>query len=199
VLILLMRAHREFEIVTPRTIAEFSGPSLILPDVRLILAEEKAALNKYSQSGKMVVVVGEDHTGLQQTATVVRLGPVPRYTSDQQIVAELSDVERTFVAAVRGGRAANVHAGPQVATSIARVEGKLHVFFANFDGLKSGVNPVQTPQSGITVSIPQNAPRKGYFLPFLGKVQQIDATMANGETVYVLPAIQKGAVFWCES
>jgi hypothetical protein len=41
-----------------------------------------------------------------------------------------------------------VAASPMVATSIALLEGKPYVFFANFAGLHGGVNPVQTPPSG---------------------------------------------------
>src|SRR5208283_5831848 len=48
VLILLMRKHLEFEIVTPRTLAEFQGPTLVLPDVRVISDEEKALFSKYA-------------------------------------------------------------------------------------------------------------------------------------------------------
>ena len=36
VLILLMQKHLEFQIVTPRTLANFRGDTLILPDVRLM-------------------------------------------------------------------------------------------------------------------------------------------------------------------
>ena len=63
-----------------------------------------------------------------------------------------------------------------VATSIANVDGKPHVFFVNFAGLKGGVvNPIQMPQSGVHVSIfwRQHGGR-GFFLPFLGDMQQVN-------------------------
>ena len=34
ILILLMQKHLEFQIVTPRTLADFRGKTLVLPDVR---------------------------------------------------------------------------------------------------------------------------------------------------------------------
>ena len=61
-----------------------------------------------------------------------------------------------------------------LATSIARVNGKPHVFFANFAGLRGGVNPVQTPQTGVQVAISGAAKGRGFFLPFLGDVQPVD-------------------------
>ena len=35
ILILLMQKHREFQVVTPRTLANFKGETLVLPDVRI--------------------------------------------------------------------------------------------------------------------------------------------------------------------
>ena len=41
ILILLMQKHLEFQIVTPRTLAEFKGDTLVLPDVRILSDSEK--------------------------------------------------------------------------------------------------------------------------------------------------------------
>jgi hypothetical protein len=62
-----------------------------------------------------------------------------------------------------------VDASPAVATDIARVGGKLHIFFANFDGLVGGQNAVQTPQKGIRVTIPAAGTGKAWFLPSLAR------------------------------
>ena len=46
ILILLMQKHLEFQIVTPRTLAEFKGDTLILPEVRILSdVREKLADN----------------------------------------------------------------------------------------------------------------------------------------------------------
>ena len=42
ILILLMQQHLEFQIVTPRTLTEFAGDTLILPDVRILMSPRKA-------------------------------------------------------------------------------------------------------------------------------------------------------------
>ncbi len=78
------------------------------------------------------------------------------------------------------------------------MEGKTHVFFANFAGLQPGVNPVQTPQTGVQVTVPGAGSGHGFFLPFLGEVQPVTGTAGDGSVVYKLPAIEKGAVFWYE-
>jgi hypothetical protein len=36
-----MQSHREFQVVTPRTLDEFHGETLVLPDVRLISDREQ--------------------------------------------------------------------------------------------------------------------------------------------------------------
>ena len=41
ILILLMQKHLEFQIVTPRTLAEFHGQTLVLPNVRVLSEGEK--------------------------------------------------------------------------------------------------------------------------------------------------------------
>jgi hypothetical protein len=92
-----------------------------------------------------------------------------------------------------------IKAGPQVATSISRTsDGHVNCFFANFAGLRGGSNPVQTPQSGVEVSVASKAEGKGYFLPFLGEVQMLKGIRRGDSISFTLPAITKGAVFWYE-
>ena len=85
-----------------------------------------------------------------------------------------------------------------LATSIARVDDKPHVFLANFAGLRGEVNPVQTPQAGVQVTISGAAKGHGFFLPFLGDAQRLEGTANSSGMTYILPAIEKGAVFWYE-
>jgi hypothetical protein len=206
VLILLMQKHLEFQIVTPRTLDDFRGPTLILPDVRVMNDGEKASVRKYVESGKRLVITGEDATQLGGAAGVVRFGKSPGkdyYAALEKSVADTSpDLEHEFLASLKAETPVRVAASNMVATSIARVDGKTHVFFANFAGLEGGVNPVQTPQTGVQVTVagaasggPQG---HGFFLPFLGDVQPLNGTAEAGGIVYKLPAIEKGAVFWYE-
>ncbi len=202
ILILLMQKHLEFQIVTPRTLAEFRGKALVLPDVRVMSDGEKAWMRKYVTDGNRLVITGEDATQVGGAAGVVRFGKCPGkdyYAALEKSVAEANpDQERDFLESLKVEPAVRVTASQMVATSIAQVEGKTHVFFANFAGLEGGVNPVQTPQAGVRVTVPGAARGKGFFLPFLGEVQPVTGTAGDGGTVYTLPAIEKGAVFWVE-
>jgi len=202
ILVLLMQQHLEFQVVTPRTLADFEGSTLILPDVRVMTESEKSRLSGYAGSGKRLVVTGEDATGLGDRENVIRFSECPGkdYSASMQkdFAAATPDREHEFLESLKAEPAIHVVASPLVATSIARVDGKPHVFLANFAGLRGGVNPVQTPQSGVQVIVAGTTKRRGFFLPFLGETQPVEGIAGRGEVTYNLPTIEKGAVFWYE-
>ncbi len=82
----------------------------------------------------------------------------------------------------------------------ALVEGRIHVFMANYKGLKGREVVRQIAESGVEIKINANAPadHKIYFLPYLGSKQEIDGTFADGVLTVKLPDIDKGAILWIE-
>jgi hypothetical protein len=58
------------------------------------------------------------------------------------------------------------------------------------------VNPVQTPETGVTITVPSGTTAS--FLPFLGEVQKLKGERRGEKTVFSLPPIQRGAVVWIE-
>jgi hypothetical protein len=202
ILILLMQQHLEFQVVTPRTLSEFRGHTLILPDVRVLSDNEKVWLRKYVEGGNMLAITGEDATQLGAAAGVVRFSKCPGkdyYAALQKSVAESTpDQEHEFLRSLKVDTPVRVVASHMIATSIAQVNGKTHVFFANFAGLQGGVNPIQSPQTGIQITVSGAQKGRGFFLPFLGDLQPLTGTAGDGGIVYKLPAIEKGAVFWYE-
>ena len=79
---------------------------------------------------------------------------------------------------------------------MAMVEGEPNVFLANFAGLQGGVNPVQTVQTGIRITVSSENNGPAFFLPFMGEVQEVTGVRRDGVVSYTLPPISKGAVFW---
>jgi hypothetical protein len=201
VLILLMQRHLEFQIVTPRTIGEFQGRTLILPDVRVMSEDERTWFHNYANGGKTLVITGENVTQLDPAANLIlfRQCPGKHYYAALQKDSAGADPEQEheFLEKLRYETPVRVVASPMIATSIAQVDGKPHVFFVNFAGLQRGVNPVQKPQTGVQVTV-SGTNGHGFFLPFLGDVQPLNGTADDGKTSYELPAIEKGAVFWYE-
>jgi hypothetical protein len=202
ILILLMQKHLEFQVVTPRTLADFQGGTLILPDVRLLSDSEKSSLRAYAARDKVLLITGEDATGIGPAANVIRFSKCPGKDYSAALQKDFDAVtpnrERDFLENLKSETAVRVVAFPSLATSIARVNGKPHVFFANFVGLHGGVNPVQTPQTGVQVTISGATRGRGFFLPFLGDVQPLEGNVSAGAVTYSLPAIEKGAVLWSE-
>jgi len=204
ILILLMRKHWEFEVVTPRTLADFKGETLVLPDVRILHDQEKDWLREFVEKGHTLAITGTDATQLGEAPNVLRFpkNPGKDYMSAMESNFERADPDSQaeFLKSLKNTSEVEVTASPMVATSIAAVEGSSHIFFANFAGLRGRVNPVQTPQTGVRVGIARAGKGKAFFLPFLGDVQEVSGVhQSDGRTSYTLPAITRGAVFWYES
>src|SRR5208282_6232086 len=77
ILILLMQQHLEFQIVTPRTLADFRGKTLVLPDVRVLGDGEKSALQTFAAQGIRLVITGTDATGMASSQNIVQLPECP--------------------------------------------------------------------------------------------------------------------------
>ncbi len=198
-LLLLMQSHREYQIVTPRTLGSFRGKNLILPDVRILAREETAALRKYAGSIGKIVATGAVGEELQGQANIIHVADSPgaRY----MILAESHfddcspNSEKDFLDSLGRGEI-RVKASPMVAAQIASVDGRPHVFFANFLGLRAKENAVQTPESHAEIIVPGKV--RGHFLTFLGDETTIIGRFENGSTHFDLPEIRKGAVAWFE-
>ncbi len=203
ILILLMQKHLEFQVVTPRNLGEFQGETLVLPNVRMLSEQEKSQLRKYVAAGRILVITGADASDLSPVPNVVRFSDCP---GKAYMAALESDFDRTqpesqqtFLDSLRQTSAFTISAPASVATSIATVEHKTQIFFANFTGLRGHVNPVQTSLTEVRVTVAGELGGKAFFLPFLGEVQQLKGARGDSTVSYILPTISKGAVFWYES
>jgi len=200
ILISLMQRHREFQIVTPRTLADFHGQTLVLPDVRVLGDIEKSWLQAFAAQGKRLVITGSDATGIDGSRSVVRFPACPGKAYNAALEKDFEhaspDSQQDFFDSLQSAGAVRIKAGAQMATSIARTsDGHLNCFFANFAGLRGGANPIQTPQSGVEVSVTSKSDGKGFFLPFLGEAQVVKGIRHGDAITFSLPLITRGAVF----
>ncbi len=203
ILILLMQKHLEFQIVTPRTLADFKGQTLILPDVRVLEDGEKNWLKSFAGQGKRLAITGVDATGIGKSENVVRFPACPGKAYNASLEKDFEraspDSQQAFLDSLRGSDATRIKAGPHVATSVARTsDGHINCFFANFAGLRGGSNPIQTPQNSVEVTVQSKSGGKGFFLPFLGETQAVEGTRRGDALTFALPPITRGAVFWYE-
>jgi hypothetical protein len=197
-----MQQHLEFQVVTPRTLSEFQGDTLILPDVRVVNDGEQAWFRKYLDRGKTLIITGEDGTNLGSAPNLIRFSKCPGkdYSAalKKDFEATAPERESEFLRSLKFETPVRVIGSSRLATSISQVDGTPHVFFMNVAGLQGGVNPVQTPQTDVQVTIARARTGHGFFLPFLGNVQQLNGTAGGSGISFKLPAIEKGGVFWYE-
>jgi hypothetical protein len=146
-------------------------------------------------------VTGEDATQLPDGPAVARYPNCPgkayMQALERDFAGTMPDQEQDFIAQLGFGSEITIEASPSVATHIASVDGRPHVFFVNFKGLIGGKNPVQTPETDARLAVSGQATAR--FLPFLGDVQTLRGESKNGKTTFLIPPITKGAVVWLHS
>ena len=201
IIILLLQHHLEYRVVTPRTLADFSGETLILPNVKVLSAAEQDALSRYAASGRKLVITGDNATRLTPGANVNVFGDCPGARHLAAVEHEMSasvNSDEALLSALQIGAQLKIEAPPLVATQIASVEGVPHVFFANFNGLIPGKRAEQETVRNVKVRVTGDAAVRLTFLPFLGRQETIQGHRQAGETEFVIPSIQKGGVAWIE-
>lgn len=228
---LLLNAHAEVQVVTPRTLAGFSGKVLFLPDVRILADEEVAQLETLRSSGCRIVLTGESGAwdrSRQRGATnplQQRLGIGSGSDTAALLLPECPG-KAFFAQARKEGLASLLNPGtplqrlqadfqgqlqalgyrpaialegaPLVVAQMARVDGRPHLFLANFAGITGGKKINQDPVHGARIILPGTAASQVRFLPFLGEVQTLPAQVENGTLTCTLPEFQRGAVIWLE-
>ena len=239
---LLLQSHLEFQIVTPRTLNDFKGEVLILPDVKCISDEEVAQLRRFVDSGMSLVMSGETgkDDNSRQKRTLNPMWELFNIENETKFIVQTEKASAIYYSECPGkkynevlrqdfnqsaqkgickGELFNefrqsivneitselnyrapimVVASPFVSTQIAEVNGKPHIFLANFKGLQGGKNPIQLPEKGVKVSFHCDDAKEVYVLPYLGISQKVDAEFKDGNLTFVLPDIDKGAVVWFE-
>jgi hypothetical protein len=200
ILLLLIQSHREYQIVTPRTVAAFKGKILILPDVQVLAKDETASLRSYAAHGGKVLAAGALAGALSEGSGITHLpeSPGSRYLIQAQdhFTDSSPDSEKRFLDSL-GQTRIRIKASPLVATQIASVDGKPHIFFANFQGLRAKENATQAPEEHAEVTVPGKV--RGRFLPFLGEAVELRGRFEDGSSHFELPQINKGAVVWFEA
>ena len=199
-LVLLLQTHHEFQVITPRTLADFHGQVLVLPNVGNLSAAEKTSLRNFSKSGGRIVITGQDATDLGGSAGVARIADCPAraYLAGLQrdFAQGSKQIPTSFLQAIKQDEEIVIDAPATIATNIGRVNGKPHVFFANFGGLVPGKIATPTKAQGVTVSFPSVEGDSLIYLPFLGDAQTLRGVKKGNRTEFLLPPVERGAVVW---
>jgi hypothetical protein len=201
-LVLLLQAHREFQVVTPKTLAEFHGQSLVLPNVSTLSFMEKEALRNFNEIGGQIVITGQDATDLGSSAQIIRMAdcPAKAYLAGlrRDFAQGSQQARESFLRAFKQKQEVLVDAPSTIATNFALVNGTPHIFLANFAGLMPGKSATPVPASGIKISVLAADEDSLVYLPFLGKLQTLHGVKNRDRMDFHLPPVARGAIVWVQ-
>jgi hypothetical protein len=197
-MVLLIQQHRALQAVTPRTLAQFHGETLALPNVSVLDETERRNLKTFVDHGGRLVVSGQDVSGIPQSAqkTVLPNDPAGAYYNALQSGFEAASANppKDLLSAVGSNEGIQVNAPPTVAANFATVNGAPHMYLANFGGLVPGKIVIPTPVNNIQVKVPAAMGDSLSYLPFLGESQIVHGVKRGELIEFTLPALERGAV-----
>ena len=198
--LMLIQAHRELQVVTPRTLGQFHGQALVLPDVSVLSEVEKNELRQYSENGGRLLILGRNATGLSTSAKIVHYVADPAkayYAVAQNNIADAAKAAPgEMLNAMMLKNEIEIEAPGTVAANMARVDGTPHAYLANFAGLVPSKVAVPSPVTGIRVKIPAGMGESLAYLPFLGEQQILHGTKQGDHVEFTLPTMERGAAIW---
>ena len=197
-IVLLIQQHRPLQVVTPRTLADFHGETLLLPSVTVLNESERQGIKAFVDHGGRLVVSGEDVSDIPQSAqkTAFPADPVGQYYNALQsdFAAGSANPPRDLLEVLGGDDGIQLDAPPTVAANFAVVNGAPHVYLANFGGLVPGKIAVPTPVNSIQVKAPATMGDSLSYLPFLGETQMVHGVKRGQLIEFTLPPLERGAV-----
>jgi hypothetical protein len=201
-LLLLLQSHVEFQVVTPRTLADFRGATLVLPDVSVLNNFERGQLQNFLIQGGRLVVAGTDTVGLPASQNILPFADSPGSAYLSALETNFIEASRNqpaeFLAALSPAKDLVVSASPLVASNTALVHGQAHVFLMNFAGIVPRHNLKPSLENSVTITVPSHRKCVLHFLPFLGEEQRVTPKQAGDSQIFSLPAFDRAAVAWLE-
>jgi len=200
ILLLLLRKHIQFQIVTPRTLQSFHGSTLILPEVHLLDATEERSMRMFEDAGGKLVLNGQSAKLFQKSTRVVRF---PEDPGSRYLIAAKSDIEHAttdsesdFVQALDDRFDISVKAPEDLIVHVAQVNHEPHFFFANFHGLHPGTVAVPVPVENVHILAPLALGTTLHLLPFMGTATAIQGVPSEGKVDFTIPQIERGSIAW---
>jgi hypothetical protein len=199
-LVMLLQSHLEFQVITPKTLAEFHGQLLVLPNVTVLTDDEKHSLKRLTDDGRRLVITGHNATGLAASSQILSLEncPASLYLGklEKNFLTGSQDMPGEFLGLMKVKSDIGIEAPATVAVNFGQVNGAPHLFLANFTGLVPGKIATPSAVSGSKVNIPAGMGNSLAYLPFLGQTQILHGAVHGDTMQFELPPIERGAVAW---
>ena len=203
-LLMLLQSHLQFKIVTPRTIADFRGSTLVLPNVRVLSHAEAGSIHQFRESGGHLIMSGQvdDRLRGEKGATLLPDDPARVYlsTAGKDFAGGTPDPASALMKAItaKSPEGIQVQGTKNLVVHAANIHGKPYLFLVNFEGLKAGEKLTPDTQKAVSVDVPANFGKTLHVLPFLGSETTVQGQTVGDRTAYVIPQIERGAVAWFE-
>ena len=201
-LLVLLQTHRQFRIVTPRTLAAFKGTTLVLPSVHELDATERVELTAFSQGGGRLVTTGYASPDLTALENVQSLPSDPTRGYADAALKDYAAADPTSMAAFTQSLPTASSAEPQVladksvAVRTVQIAGRTYLFLANFTGIVAGQQLTPTTQREVQIDLPVAAGTQVHVLPFLGTETIKHGVPSGNKLRFTLPPLERGAVVW---
>jgi len=199
-LVLLLQTHREFQVVTPKTLAQFRGEVLVLPNVTILSNAEKQSLKQFTSKGGRIFATGHNVSGLKPSSQFEYKEQCPARLYfeklQQDFSSALQEMPRDFLRSLQANGEIQLEAPPTVAANFSQVQGTPHLFLANFTGLVPGKTAVPSAVPGVKITIPLAMGKALAYLPFLGETRTLRGTIQDGRMQFTLPPFDRGAIVW---
>jgi hypothetical protein len=197
---MLLQDHVQFRIVTPRTLAQFDGKVLVLPDVRVLNDEEMAGLTAFSAHGGKLVLTGKTDSRLYAIGGAVRFpkSPEVEYLTEAKKDFAAADPESApdFLRAIRTETDVRMEASKDVVAHEALIGGRTYIFLANFSGLAADRNETPTPQHDVRIAAGARLGSTLHVLPFMGRESVVRGKKTDDGYEFTIPELRRGAVVW---
>jgi hypothetical protein len=191
---LLLLSHREFQILTPRTLSRFKGSFLLVPGKTLLDQAEQKSLQALAPPETHSLDPDNQLAGFEkamESAFAAHAASGSGITEMQQQIARLSGI-------LSADTHVTVHTSPFVVSQIARVNGSTHVFLMNLKGIEPKRKLLPDAERETTIELASQSKRRAFVLPFLGNVTELPVNFAAGKLQVRVPSFVRSAVVWFE-
>ena len=200
VLLLFLRNHIQFRIVTPRTLNTFDRQVLILPDVRVLSDAESSSIHRFSEHGGRVIITGQADAKLGDLNKAIRYPDAPERAYLKAAEADFNSPDSPwaidFLRSLHLSGKVEVTASRNLVAHVATIGTRKYIFLANFDGLKAGEIATPRTQHDVQIALEAPAGTQLHILPFLGVESVISGKQQGRQVRFTLPSVDRGAVAW---
>jgi len=196
-LLLLLQTHRQFQVVTERNIRDFHGSVLVMPDVRILSADELANIQQFVSAAGRLVITGAANASFDKMRGAQALpdDPARQYleSAEKDFNGTGPEKAHELLEALGDVGSIKVDASPNLVVHAALISGSPYLFIANFAGIKPGEQLAPEPEV-VRVTVPASYGSTMHLLAYLGSETLLRGQRKGDTMQFTIPRVDRGAV-----